>query len=387
MRSGVSTVGEPKLDIDRDAGRGRAARFSIEVGVTPKAKLGDYKGLEVGRREPEVPADAIDQELERLRERSPASRASTGRWRGDLAVVDFVGRVDGEPSRAARRATTCSSWARARWSRASRSSSSGAGAGETRTIEIEFPEEYRAEDLAASTPTFEVEVKDVRRRSCRSSTTTLPPRRASSTPRRAPRGHRAQAAPRAGALDRGRVPRGRRRRRGRARPRSKLPDELVTARAEEMWDRTERMRSAQGLDPETYLQATGKTREEMVDETREDAAPPAGARERARGGRRRGGHRDLGRGAVGGPGRAAERERSKPEKLLERLQRNGRDIPLRRDLRLRKAVDVLAESAEPIDADTARRGRRSGRRTSSATRKALRSCGPRQGAPKSRLRS
>ena len=65
--------------------------------MTPKAKLGKYKGLEVGRREPEVPEEAIDQELERLRE-ALARVESVERpvAEGDCAVVDFIGRVDGE---------------------------------------------------------------------------------------------------------------------------------------------------------------------------------------------------------------------------------------------------------------------------------------------------
>jgi len=46
---------------------------------------------------------------------------------------------------------------------------------------------------------------------------------------------------------------------------------------------------------------------------------------------------------------AAERERAKPEKLLERLVKSGRDVPIRREIRLRKAVDTMVESAEAID--------------------------------------
>src|SRR3954471_7286067 len=68
MRSGVTSIGEPKLDMEEMPDADAPLRFSIEVGVTPKAKIGDYKGLEAGRREPEVPAEAIDQEIERLRE-------------------------------------------------------------------------------------------------------------------------------------------------------------------------------------------------------------------------------------------------------------------------------------------------------------------------------
>src|ERR1700744_641846 len=67
--AGISPVGEPELDVGALPGRGEPLAFSIEIGVRPRAKLGQYKGLEVGRREPQVQASAIDEEVERLRER------------------------------------------------------------------------------------------------------------------------------------------------------------------------------------------------------------------------------------------------------------------------------------------------------------------------------
>jgi trigger factor len=50
---------------------------------------------------------------------------------------------------------------------------------------------------------------------------------------------------------------------------------------------------------------------------------------------------------------AAEHEDVEPEKLLERLRSSGRDALLREDLRLRKAADVIAESAKPIPVEQA----------------------------------
>jgi trigger factor len=45
---------------------------------------------------------------------------------------------------------------------------------------------------------------------------------------------------------------------------------------------------------------------------------------------------------------AAEHERTTPEKLLERLRKAGRDEVVREDIRVRKAIDLVAESAKPI---------------------------------------
>ncbi len=45
---------------------------------------------------------------------------------------------------------------------------------------------------------------------------------------------------------------------------------------------------------------------------------------------------------------SAEHERTTPEKLLERLRENGRDALVRDDIRVRKAIDLVAEAAKPI---------------------------------------
>ena len=77
---------------------GEPLGFKFEVGVRPGAELGDYKGLEVGRAEPDVPEDVIDREVERMREAfarlEPVERAAE---QGDVLLVDFQGTIDGEP--------------------------------------------------------------------------------------------------------------------------------------------------------------------------------------------------------------------------------------------------------------------------------------------------
>src|SRR5438874_10694261 len=57
--AGIATVGDPKLDLPELPEQGSPLAFSIEVSVRPGAKLGDYKGLEVGRREVAVPPEEI----------------------------------------------------------------------------------------------------------------------------------------------------------------------------------------------------------------------------------------------------------------------------------------------------------------------------------------
>ena len=95
--AGIATVGSPDLDLDALPDKGTPLAFSFEVGVRPTATLGDYKGVEVARREPEVGDDEIQAEIDRLRE-SLASLETVQRAAasGDYVVLDFTGSIDGE---------------------------------------------------------------------------------------------------------------------------------------------------------------------------------------------------------------------------------------------------------------------------------------------------
>ena len=121
----IAPVGEPELDLADLPGTGEPLRFSIEIGVRPKAQLGDYKGLEVGRREPDVSDEAIGR---RARPHARALGAARhGRSRGGLGRLrgDGLTRARSTASRspAARGATRWSSSAPAASCRASSSSS------------------------------------------------------------------------------------------------------------------------------------------------------------------------------------------------------------------------------------------------------------------------
>src|SRR5436190_9093242 len=67
--SGISPVGDPQIELTSvPDDEGEALSFQFEVGVRPGAKLGEYRGLEVGKAGTEVPEDVVEEELGRLRE-------------------------------------------------------------------------------------------------------------------------------------------------------------------------------------------------------------------------------------------------------------------------------------------------------------------------------
>src|SRR5688500_8733923 len=66
----IVPVGEPELDMGELPGHGQSLTFSIEIGVRPRAELGEYRALEVGRREPAAADEQIEEQIEQLRERA-----------------------------------------------------------------------------------------------------------------------------------------------------------------------------------------------------------------------------------------------------------------------------------------------------------------------------
>ncbi|CAA9506309.1 MAG: Cell division trigger factor, partial [uncultured Solirubrobacteraceae bacterium] len=132
-----------------------------------------------------------------------------------------------------------------------------------------------------------------------------------------------------------------------------IPPALVEARAREMWDQMAHSLSHQGIPKETYLQISQKTEEEIVEDSKADAETAL--------------KRDAVLAAVvEAEGLAvsddellevvapsAERERTSPKKLLERLRSSGRIEDLKTDVVTRKAVDLLADSATAITVEQA----------------------------------
>ena len=92
----VVPVGDPQVDLGELPAEGEPLKFSIEIGVRPKAKLGEYKGLEVPKREPAVSDEAVEEEVNRLRERAAKlETVERPAQRGDFVVMDFAGTIDG----------------------------------------------------------------------------------------------------------------------------------------------------------------------------------------------------------------------------------------------------------------------------------------------------
>ncbi len=355
LASGIAPVGDPSVEVvSSPEGEGEPLAFKFQIGVRPKAKLGAYTGLEVGRAEPEPPGELVDREVERIREGfarlEPVERAAA---EGDALLVDFEGLVDGKAFEGGTATDYLLELGGGQLVEGFEEQLAGASAGEAREVEVSFPGDYRAEELAGKDAVFKVEVKEVREKllpdldddfaSEASEFDTLEELRADIGKRLAEVvGERIEQDFRVAAVDA-----------AAAQATVELPEDLVSSRAAERWERVERQLAARGMSPDSYLQMQGQTREQIV----EDSKPDAEA--------------ELKREAVlaaiaEGEGievseeemlealaHTAEHERTSPEKLLKRLRESGRDAMVREDIRIRKAIDLVAESAKPIPLERA----------------------------------
>src|SRR3954469_10370728 len=358
----IATVGEPSLDLGELPEKGSPLEFSIEVGVRPPAKLGEYKGLEVGRREPEADEQEVDAEIERLRETS-ASLENVDRpaKEGDFVVIDFVGRVDGEPFEGGEARGYLLELGSNRLVEGFEQQLEGASAGDEVTVNVTFPEDYRAEGLAGNDATFDVSVKEVKEKQLpeldddfateAGGFDSLDELRDDIASKMREQHERMIDTEFREAVVDAAV----------AEAQMDVPHELVHAKAHEMWHQTARRLSAQGLDPARYLQMTGKSSEEEIVQEAEPEAERALKREsvlaavvEAEGIEASDEELlDSLRAATQGPGRPETSER-KLQKALDRAKAEGRDEGLREDIAMRKAVDLMVESAKPITVEQAK---------------------------------
>jgi trigger factor len=350
LGSGVSSVGDPDIEIvSAPEAEGDSLSFKFEIGVRPKATLGDYKGLEVGRAEPEPTDEIVDREIERIRagfaRLEPVERAAA---EGDVLLVDFEGLLDGKAFEGGKASDYLLELGGGQLIEGFEEQLTGSTADEERQVEVTFPDDYQAENLAGQDAVFAVKVKEVREKVLpeldddfateASEFETLDELRSDIAKRvgevvdeRAEQDFRVAAVD--AAVEAATV---------------EVPETLVVARAAERWERVERQLAGRGMSPESFLQMQGKTREEVLEESKPDA------------------ERELRREAVLAAvvetegieaseeemvealAHTAEHERTTPEKLLERLRENGRDAMVREDIQVRKAVDAIAEAAKPI---------------------------------------
>jgi trigger factor len=354
--AGIVPVGEPDLSLPDDLpGAGQPLSFSIEIGVRPKATLGAYKGLEVGRREPQVSGEQIDQELDTLRERlaktEPVQRPAAAE---DFAVVDYEGTIDGEPFEGGAARDQMIELGSGRLIAEFEQQLVGAAAGEEREFDVTFPGDA-APAVAGRKAHFRVQVHEVQEKrlpaadddfaSDASEFETLAELRADIERRLREREERAIEREFETAVLDAAV----------AQAKVEAPSKLVHARAHEMVQETLDALARQGISREAYQRISGKDEEAMAHDAEEDAErvlrreAVLAAIVEAEG--INPSDEDLRSELIEPAARSGE---TSPEQLFEQLRASGRLERMRQELASRKALELLVAQAKPISVEQAK---------------------------------
>ncbi|MBV9337930.1 MAG: trigger factor [Solirubrobacterales bacterium] len=354
--AGIAPVGEPELDVpDELPGQGQPLQFSIEIGVRPAAKLGQYKGLEVGRRESTVQDAQIDEEIERLRDRlGTLETVERPAEQGDHLVIDYEGMVDGEPFEGGSGRDQLLELGSGRLVPGFEEQLIGARAGDERNVTITFPEDYQASELAGQEAQFTVTVNEVKEKrlpepdddfaSEAAGLDTLAELREDIAERLRKLDERTLEREFEDAVVEAAV----------AEADVEVPDKLVHARAHELLEDTFAMLARQGISKEAYLRISDRDEETLAHEAEPEAA--AALRREA-----------VLAAIVEAEGidpsedqvrealePTAERQGTTTEKLFEQLRSSGRLDRVRREVGTRQAIELIVAEAKPISVEQAK---------------------------------
>jgi trigger factor len=138
--------------------------FTIKVQTMPVPTLGEYKGLEVPKREAEITDDQVSAQLAMLQERLASLQPIEDRavQKGDFVLMDLSGSRDGEPIEGAQGKDQMYEVGSANLIPGFEEELVGLQAGDDKSFDIVFPDDYHAEDLAGQPATFAVTVKEIK---------------------------------------------------------------------------------------------------------------------------------------------------------------------------------------------------------------------------------
>lgn len=161
--AGIDPVDRPEIDIEKME-KGENLIFTAKVTVKPEVKLGDYKGIEVEKFDTTVTDEDVDAELKALQERQAelVVKEEGPAESGDTAVIDFEGFTDGVAFEGGKGENYSLVLGSNSFIPGFEEQVIGLETGAEKDIEVTFPEEYHAAELAGKPAVFKVKVHEIK---------------------------------------------------------------------------------------------------------------------------------------------------------------------------------------------------------------------------------
>ena len=159
--SGIEPVDRPEVDIV-SMNTADGVVLKAVVTVKPEMKVGNYIGLKAEKAANTVEDAAVDAEVDRLRERNARLVTREGKAQdGDITDIDFEGFVDGEAFDGGKGEHFSLTLGSGQFSPGFEEQVAGHEAGEEFDVNVTFPEDYHAKELAGKAAVFKVKLNEV----------------------------------------------------------------------------------------------------------------------------------------------------------------------------------------------------------------------------------
>ena len=163
LESELEIVSRPTIDVVQIE-KGKPFIFTAEVAVKPEVTLGQYKGIEVEKKEVTVTDEEVMSRIERELEQNARIITVDDRpvQDGDIAVIDYEGFVDGTPFEGGKGENHSLTIGSHSFIDNFEEQLIGKSIGEEIEVNVTFPEEYHAKDLAGKPAVFKVKINEIK---------------------------------------------------------------------------------------------------------------------------------------------------------------------------------------------------------------------------------
>ena len=160
-KDGIEPFAQPKVDVTKISDTNLEVRFIIVT--APKVELGQYKGLQIGKKEAKVTAKEVNEAIDNLRKQNASLIVKEGEAaEGDTVVMDFVGVIDGKAFDGGSAQNYELELGSHSFIPGFEEQLIGVKAGEHRDVNVSFPESYGAPELAGKAAVFGCDVHEVK---------------------------------------------------------------------------------------------------------------------------------------------------------------------------------------------------------------------------------
>ena len=159
-------VSDPKVE-ESTFEEGKDMELTIKVTLKPEPELGEYKGLHVEKIEVEVTDEQVDAQIKDMMGRDAkmvVAEEGAVIEKGDFAIIDFAGTVDGEPFSGGEGKGYPLEVGSNSFIPGFEDQLVGLSKGDSTDVEVTFPEDYFVKDLAGKEAIFKVNIQDVKRK-------------------------------------------------------------------------------------------------------------------------------------------------------------------------------------------------------------------------------